>query len=173
MRRLGIAAIVCLFGLGGAAYAKPECKGERMSHPSKISVCMPNGWVKEAKPPVLKIKNAKDWTISLRMEPVEEGDLDHALKVLDKKIEDLVQVAWDKPTQVGKDDPKNTNHMDLVMVSGPGKRKDTNAEVQVLAAIVKTPTGKIVLVSLIVNKTALSTDGSTVAALLDSIQPTE
>ncbi len=181
MKRIAmLAVLVGLMGLGGLAQAEilggaSACNGELLTHPAKVQVCVPAGWTKEVKEGVLKIKDSKDWKVSLRIETVDAGNLDAALKKLDAKISDLVTVKWGDPVKIKKDEKDNPNHMDGVVISGPGTRADNHANVKVIAAIVAAPSDKMVLVSIIGDIQYLSNDqnAAVVKTLLDSIQPSK
>jgi hypothetical protein len=176
MKKIALFATLLLAGMmarSQTAAAAGNCNGELLTHPAKVQICVPAGWSKEEKDGSLRVKNGKPWTVQLRLEPVDAGDLDAALKRLDAKIGDMVKVEWDKPINIKKDDKDNPNHMDGVVMRGPGKRADTHADVQVIAAIVQAPSGKIIVVSLIADKAFVANDANLaiVRGLLDSIQP--
>ncbi len=175
MKRFVTSTVVALV-LGAAQVARAEGTCEPLSHPSKVRICVPTDWFHEVKDGSLRVKDQKEgWKVSLRLEPIDGANLEAALKKLDGKISDLVKVQWGKPKKLEKADPKNVNQMDGVLMSGPGKRKDTGADVRVLAALALTPTKQLVVVSLIGDSKWMSEaeNANKVGALLNSFQPTE
>jgi hypothetical protein len=164
--------LMALMAGSAAADSASACNGELLKHPSKVQVCVPTGWTHEVKDGSLRIKNKKDWTVQIRLEPVDAADAEGALKKLDAKMSDFVTVDWGKPKEIKASDKENPNRMDGVVISGAGKRKDNKSDIQALAAIVVTPVKSVLLVSLIGDKAYLEKDGASVIQILNTIQPT-
>lgn len=156
----GSVFLVTLLVAGAGALAEVK------THPTaKVSIDVPKEWKQNADGDKMMVIDPKgDVLVAMRV--LEATELKAAAAKVDSVVSDLVfDLSWE-----GKQE-RNVNGLPAVTIDGTGKLKANATPVNVMAAIVATPSKKLMLLLVLADSTKLQAHAGELKSILGSIRP--
>jgi len=154
------------FMLAALLVLAPAAFAEVRTHSgAKVSIDIPKEWKQKVDGDKLMMIEPKgDVLVAMRV--LDATELKAAAAKVDATVADLVfDLTWQQQQQ------RNVNGLNAITIDGTGKLKSNGIAVNVMAAIVATPTNKLMLVLVIADSSKLQAHAGELKSILSSIGP--